>query len=391
MPLFKYRGYRTDGSTIDGSIEASGLTEAAARVRAEGIFPSEIAPSGIRDKKRAFWRRDEAFLSHTTRQLSTLLSAGVPLIEALQTLAAENSGFQREMLIAVREAVSGGLSLHKALEQFGTVFPEFYINMVHSGEQSGTLDRVLMSLADFLEGQQALRARVQTSLIYPVLMVSVSVLVLSFLFTFVIPKIVTIFRDTKASLPFITVLLISVSTVFVKYWWALAAAAAGIAFSLRRFVRTHRLEVDRFILTLPGSLIQSLYYARFARTLGFLLGGGLPMLKALALAARSVGNREIERVVVAAERKVAEGQSLSSALEGFPPVFIQLIATGEKSGKMSETLQRAVQSYEEDFNRKVTRVISLFEPAMIIVMGFVVLFIVLAVLLPLFQLNQLIK
>jgi general secretion pathway protein F len=165
--------------------------------------------------------------------------------------------------------------------------------------------------------------------------------------------------------------------------------AAGI--SVRKFLASHRLLVDTLLLSLPGNVIQSLYYSRFARNLGFLLEGGLPMLKALSLSAKSMGNRKLESSVLEAERRVAEGQSLSSTLEGFPPVFIQLISTGEKSGRLPETLNRAAQSYEEEFNRKVNRVVSLFEPAMILAMGLVVLFIVLAVLLPMFQLNQLIK
>jgi general secretion pathway protein F len=295
------------------------------------------------------------------------------------------------MLIAIRERVSGGASLSKALEEFSRVFPEFYINMVHSGEQSGTLDKVLMRLADFLESRDSVRARVRSAMIYPIMMTGISIIVLSFLFTFVIPKIVKIFNDTKAALPFVTLVLIFVSNVFIKYWWAIMAVVIAAGISVRKFLASHRLLVDTLLLRLPGNVIQSLYYSRFARNLGFLLEGGLPMLKALSLSAKSMGNRKLESSVLEAERRVAEGQSLSSTLEGFPPVFIQLISTGEKSGRLPDTLNRAAQSYEEEFNRKVNRVVSLFEPAMILAMGLVVLFIVLAVLLPMFQLNQLIK
>lgn len=313
------------------------------------------------------------------------------MMEALQSLSAEQKGFYREMLIAVKERVSGGAGLSKALEEFGDIFPEFFINMIHSGEQSGTLDKVLVQLADYLESQNTVRARVRSAMIYPLLMMGVSIVVLSFLFTFVIPKIVKIFNDTKATLPFITVVLIFVSNIFIRYWWLIVGLMIGVGVAARRFLRTHRILIDRVLLRLPGNVIQSLYYSRFARTLGFLLAGGLPMLKALGLSARSMGNRHLEAGVLSAERKVAEGQSLSSTLEGFPPVFVQLIATGEKSGRLPETLNRAAQSYEEEFNRRVNRAVSLFEPAMILVMGLVVLFIVLAVLLPMFQLNQLIK
>ena len=391
MPIFKYRGYTPDGKDVSGSIEASGPGDAMARAKAEGVFPSEVVESGLTGRKKIFQRRDESFLPGMTRQLSILLSSGVPMMEALQSLSAEQKGFYREMLIAVKERVSGGAGLSKALEEFGDIFPEFFINMIHSGEQSGTLDKVLVQLADYLESQNTVRARVRSAMIYPLLMMGVSIVVLSFLFTFVIPKIVKIFNDTKATLPFITVVLIFVSNIFIRYWWLIVGLMIGVGVAARRFLRTHRILIDRVLLRLPGNVIQSLYYSRFARTLGFLLAGGLPMLKALGLSARSMGNRHLEAGVLSAERKVAEGQSLSSTLEGFPPVFVQLIATGEKSGRLPETLNRAAQSYEEEFNRRVNRAVSLFEPAMILVMGLVVLFIVLAVLLPMFQLNQLIK
>jgi len=390
MPIFKYRGYRTDGTDVDGTIEASGLNDAMVRVREEGIFPSEVVESGG-TKKGIFQRADQSLLPHMTRQLSLLLSSGVPLMEALQSLSAEHKGMNREMLIAIKEKVAGGVSLYKALEEFPDIFPDFFTSMIHSGEQSGTLDKVLLRLADFLESQNTIKAKVRASLIYPILMMAVSIVVLSFLFTFVIPKIVKIFKDTKAALPFITVVLIFVSNIFIKYWWIMVAGAVAGTLYVKRFIAGHGLLVDRLILRLPGNILQSLCYSRFARTLGFLLEGGLPMLRALSLAAKSMGNRELEASVRDAERRVAEGQSLSSTLEGFPPVFVQLIATGEKSGRLPETLKRAADSYEEEFNRKVNKAVSLFEPAMILVMGLVVLFIVLAVLLPMFQLNQLIK
>jgi general secretion pathway protein F len=391
MPIFRYRGYTSDGRDVNGSIEAAGLNDAMLRVRAEGIFPSEVTESVVAGGKGKFRKTDESFLPNVTRQLSILLSSGVPLMEAFQSLSAEHKGFYREMLIAVKERVSGGASLSKALEEFSRIFPEFYINMVRSGEQSGTLDKVLVRLADFLENRNALRAKVRSAMIYPLLMLGISIIVLSFLFTFVIPKIVKIFDDTKAALPFITIVLIFVSNVFIKYWWAILGVVTGAGIIVRRLLLPHRLFVDGLLLRLPGNVIQSLYYSRFAGNLGFLLEGGLPMLKALSLSARSMGNKKLEASVLDAERRVAEGQSLSLTLEGFPPVFIQLISTGEKSGKLPDTLKRAALAYEEEFNRKVNRAVSLFEPAMILTMGLVVLFIVFAVLLPMFQLNQLIK
>lgn len=391
MPIFRYSGFKADGTNVSGVIEASGLNDAAGKIKAEGIFPGDIVEPRVRHKKRMFQGIDETFIPNMTRQLSILLSSGVPLIDALQSLSDEHKGFYRDMLIAIKESVSGGAGLYRAMEDFGDYFPEFYINMVQAGEQSGTLDKALIKLADFLESQNNVKSKVRSSMIYPIFMMGVSIVVLSFLFTFVIPKIVKIFKDTEGTLPFITIVLIFISNIFINYWWAMIGGAAALFLSTKRFLKSQRLFIDRVILKLPGNVLQSLYYTRFARTLGSLIEGGLPMLRALRLSAKSMGNKALEESVLNAEVKVAEGQRLSASLEMFPPVFIQLIATGEKSGRLAETLNRAADSYEEEFNRKVNKAVSIFEPAMILLMGLVVGFIVLAVLLPMFQLNQLVK
>lgn len=391
MPIFSYSGYRTDGTDVTGIIEASGVSDALTKIKAEGVLPVNIAEPRIRFKKGLFHRIDETFLPNMTRQLSILISSGVPLIEALNSISAENKGFYKDVLIAIKERISSGAGLSRAMEDFDGLFPEFYLNMVQAGEESGTLDKVLIRLADFMESQDKLRAKIRLSMIYPIFMTGISIVVLSFLFTFVIPKIVKIFKDTQSTLPFITLVLIFISNIFINYWWIIAGFASGLYVYARKFVKQRRLLIDSLILKLPGSTVQSLYYARFARTLGFLIEGGLPILKALRLSAKSTGNKSIEASVLKAEEKVAEGQRLSSSLEIFPPVFIQLIATGEKSGRLAETLKRAADSYEEEFYRKVNKAVSIFEPAMILFMGLIVGFIVLAVLLPIFQLNQLIK
>lgn len=391
MPIFQYKGLRADGRETGGTIEASGLGDAIARVKDEGVFPSEVREAGIKLKKGRFRRVDDSFLPGVTRQLSMLLASGVPLTEALSTLSAEYRGLYRNILVNIKDRVSGGAALHRALRDFGDFFPGFYINMVFSGEQSGSLSRVLVKLADYLEKQNTVRARVRSAMVYPLIMMGVSIIVLSFLFTFVIPKIVKIFTDTKSALPFITVILIFISNIFVKYWWVLAGGALAAYTLSSKYIKKERLFFDRLLLRLPGGIIQSLYYSRFARTLAFLLDGGLPMLKALRLSSGAIGNRALEASVLKAEEMVAEGHSLHAALEGFPPVFIQLISTGEKGGMISEALMRAADVYDEEFSRRVNRALSVFEPGLILLMAILTGFIVLAVILPMFQLNQLIR
>jgi len=393
MPIFQYKGYRNDGSEAAGTIEANSLKDAVIRLKDSGLYPQKVheALSEQRFGLRFLRRADTSLLPPITRQLATLLSSGVPLMEALHSIAEENKGIWKRMFIDIKEKVSGGANFSKALEDYPGVFPEFYINTVAAGEMSGTLDTVLKRLADFLEEQDRMKAKVRTSLIYPVFMICIGFLVLSFLFTFVIPKITKIFKDTGSALPFITLALIMISNIFQKYWWILLGLIGGMYLGFRKFTEKNRNFLDGLLLRMPGNIMQSLYFGRFARTLGFLLEGGLPVLKALDFAGRATGNGVIQQRVQEAGQKVAEGARLAPSLDRFPPVLLQLISTGEKTGRLVDVLKKAADSYEEEFSRKVERFLSLLEPVMILTMGLVVGLIVLAVLLPIFQLNQLIQ
>jgi general secretion pathway protein F len=391
MPIFQYSGYRTDGSEVAGTIEANSQKDAVLRLQESGLYPNNVRETVYYEKSGLFRRTDANFLPSVTRQLSTLLSSGVTLMEALSAVADENSGFWKNLLITIKEKVAAGASFSKALEECNTIFPEFYVNMVAAGETSGTLDKVLVRLADFLETQSSLKAKVRTSMVYPVFMICVGFIVLSFLFAFVIPKITKIFKDTESALPFLTVVLIAISDIFQHYWWLLIGLLLSGIFGLRRLKEKNRLLIDRIVVRLPGKIIQSLYFARFTRTLGFLLEGGLPVLRALELSAKAIGNAVLQNRVIEAAQRVAEGARLSASLEGFPPVLLQLISTGERSGQLVGVLKNAADSYEEEFSRRVQKALAFLEPAMILAMGVIVGLIVLAVLLPIFQLNQLIK
>ncbi len=391
MPIFQYTGYRPDGSSTEGTIEAEGLQAAVSGVKSLGIYPRDVIEYVHREKGWGFRRSDSRLLPNITRQLSILLASGVPMIEALRSLSEEKRGFWKGLLVDIRERVSAGASLSRALGQYQKIFPDFYRNMVEAGEQSGTLDMVLQKVADFLEKQASVREKIRTAMVYPAFMASVGFIVVSFLFTFVVPKIVRIFENSQSALPLITVVLIAISNIFVHYWWALIFIAAAIPSLIRRTRKNNRPFIDRIKLKVPGGLMQVLYYGRFARTLGFLLDGGLPMLRALELSAKSIGNIILEEKIMLAATRVAEGARLSASLEGFPPILLQLISTGEKSGTLVELLAKAADSYEEEYERSVQKFLSLLEPVMILLMGLIVGFIVLAVLLPMFQMNQLVK
>jgi general secretion pathway protein F len=388
MPIFKYKGYRAGGAETSGTIEAEGLRDAAVKIKELGLYPRDITPAEKAGRRgRGFRRSERAMLPQLTRQLSVLMASGVPLVEAIQAVSREARGRWKNVLVDVRERVAGGASLARAMEGHQSVFPESYINLVAAGEQSGNLDDVFMKLADFLEGQQSMKDKVSVALIYPIFMMGVVLVVLVLLFTYVVPKIVTVFEQREVALPLATVILIALSHFFSNYWWALLGGAAVLGYSGKRILNRYRERVDRLLLR----ALPSLYLSRFARTLGFLLEGGVPMLRALELSGRASANQVLEGIVKTAEGRVSEGARLSASLEGLPPVMLELVATGEKSGQLPMVLGRAATSYESEFDRRIQRFLAILEPSMIIFMGLIVAFIVFAILLPMFQMNQLIQ
>jgi len=391
MPLFKYTGYKADGSKIEGAFEADSPDDAIVKVKSIGVYPKKIVRA-ISFKKRFFpITRLSLLLPDITRGLSTLLLSGVPLIEAVGAMAGEQKGQWKNILIDIKDRLSAGASLVRAMQAYPSLFPEFYVSMVSAGEGSGKLAEVLSKLSDFLETQKSIKNKLRTSLVYPVFMTLVSIFVLSFLFTFVIPKITKIFEETSTALPFITRLLILISAVFHKFWWLIVAFIAVSAVLYKRLKKTKREVIDAILLKTPGKILQSLYISRFALTMSFLLSGGLPILQAMQLSAKATGNAFLENKIMSARNLVSQGARLSSSLEGFPLTFLQIISTGEQSGQLSDVLKKAAKSYETEFDRKLQGAINLLEPSLILFMGLCVGFIVIAVLLPIFELNQLIR
>lgn len=391
MPIFQYKGYRNDGSKISGTVEANSSRDAVIKLKEVGLYPVDISEAVYKKGLGLFKSSQRILLETTTRQLAILLSSGVPLVEALSSIAEDHKGYWKNILIGIRDKIAGGMSFSKSLEDYKDIFPEFYINMVAVSEASGNLDIVLIQLAEFLEAQDVIKSKIRISMIYPLFMIFTGFIVLSFLFTFVIPKIVTIFKETKTALPFITIILINISDLFRKFWWIIIGLLFGLIYLFKRLSENNRLFIDKILYHFPGEILKNLYYGRFTRALGFLLGGGLPVLKALELSSRVTGNKFLETKILESKKRVAEGVKLSSSLEGLSPFLIQLISTGEKSGKLVEILKKAGETYEEEFSRSMQRIVSLLEPLMILVMGLFVAFVVLAILLPIFQLNQLIK
>lgn len=403
MPIFRYKGYCSDGRETSGTIEADSLRSARDVLRQQQILPAEltneetVAPQGLRQR---FHRRvPVAVLALFTRRLATLVAASVPIHEALSALHSQEQHPElRALLGRVKGRVAEGAPLARALSEEAQVFSSTYVAMVAAGEASGALDNILQRLADFLERQEEMRRTVTGALAYPLLMTVVGSGVMIFLLAFVIPKITGVFADNRTALPLLTVALLTVSSLLRKGWWLLVLVAVVASEGYRRLARRESFLAvrDRKLLVIPvvGNLIRTLALARFARILSLMLGSGVPLLRALEISAEAVSNRAFQAVLSEARTTVIEGGSLSAALSRaplFPPLLTHLIAVGERSGTLETTLETAGQNFEREFTAATSRLMALLEPLLVLAMGLAVGLVVIAVLLPIFELNQLIK
>ncbi|WP_298433849.1 type II secretion system inner membrane protein GspF [Geobacter sp.] len=403
MPTFRYSAYTAAGRETAGTVEAESLKEARLRLKRDGLFPRELAPAEeeVRGPGRSLFGRRVglAELALVTRRLATLVASQVPVFEAVTTLwEQEPAGELKKALGRVRERLAEGGSLSRALALEPRLFSESYVSMVAAGEASGALDAVLERLAQFLEDQRAIKGKVTAALAYPLLMTVVGGGVMLFLLAFVIPKIVTIFQDNKAVLPLITIVVIKTSTFIRGFWWALLIAAAALVWLYRRLMtrEEHRLRRDRLVLRLPlaGPLVQRLLLSRFAKVLGLLLAAGVPVIRALEITGDAVVNREYRGALHGIAAELAEGGSLSGAMKSrhlFPPLLVHMVAVGEKGGELEGMLDKAGSAFEREFESAVSSVMSLLEPLLVLAMGLAVGIMVVAVLLPIFELNQLIR
>jgi len=403
MPSFRYSAYGRDGGEVSGVVDADNPRAARERLKKEGLIPRTIVTAEEAEAKgtlKALRRRVSLpELCLMTRRLATLLGSAVPIYEAIATLyAQERPGELKNILGRVRDRLAEGSGLAKALAAEPRVFSDSYVSMVAAGEASGALEIILERLAEFLEDSAAIRSKVVTALAYPTLMVVVGTGVMMFLLGFVVPKIVTIFEESKAALPLITVILIKASHLVQKGWWALILLAIAVVFTYRRLARGEefRHRQDRLLLRLPlaGALWQRLILSRFAKVLGLLLVSGVPVIRAMDITSAAVVNREYRAWLARVKEELIEGGSLSAALGKsplFPPLLVHMIAVGEKSGELEKMLTRAGDAFEREFEASVTRLMALLEPLLVLGMGVCVGLVVVAVLLPIFELNQLVK
>jgi len=407
MPVFDYQALDAKGKTVSGIIDADGAQAARQKIRDMGNFPvniKEVTEGESSEKRHApslqglFSRVTPAQVSLWTRQLATLTGAGFPLVSALTTLVSQTKtqGFTK-IAARIKDSIVEGNSFASALTLYPSIFSQIYINMVRAGETSGTLEIVLQRLADIMEKQQELKSRIQTAMAYPILMTAVGALVLFFLMTFVVPNITTIFEDMNQALPTPTRFLIAASDLFKKYWWTLAIILAGALVAMKAFRKTDRglAVTDRLLLAAPviGPMLKKIAAARFARTLGSLLENGVTMLPALEIVKNITGNVIISDLIAKASEEVEKGQGLGVSLAAddvFPDLAVQMVQVGEQSGELEPMLYKIADVYENEVQASIMSMMAMLEPVMILAMAVVVLFIVLSICLPIFEMNQLV-
>ena len=404
MAAFEYIALDDQGKQHKGTLEADSGRQVRQMLRDKQWTPLNI--NALTERKTEVNARSSFSLRRgisplelatVTRQLATLVQAAMPIEEALKGVAAQQEkGRIKNLLLAVRSRVLEGYTLAKSLDAFSDVFPQMYRATVAAGEHAGYLDRVLNRLADYTEARMRSGQKVQQALVYPIILMVASIGIVSFLLGFVVPDVIKVFLDSGQQLPFITELLVNASNGLQTWWPFLIGGIIVLILGVRRLLQREavRLAWHQTLLKLPliGRFVQTANAARFASTLSILTRSGVSLVEALVIAAQVINNDAIKNAVQTVAKRVSEGTSLNKSLTEtghFPPLMLHMIASGEATGELDQMLERTAQHQQMELEGRITVVLGLFEPLMMVVMGGVVMLIVLAILLPILNMNQL--
>ncbi|MCX7918047.1 MAG: type II secretion system F family protein [bacterium] len=403
MANFLYRAKNRTGQIVTGVLVGDSRAAVIERLSGMGLTPLELTTQEAIDQRSSKYllrkRVRKADVSRFMKQLADLLNAGVPLTKSLTTLTNQQSNpYWKTIIQQIKNSVVAGSSLANALAEYPKIFSELQVNLVKAGEISGSLESVLSRIAEFLEKEQNLIARVKAALAYPILLFIVGTASVAFLLTFFIPKFAVLFADLGQSLPIPTLILLSISGWLRSWWILLLLVISGSIILFRRWVKTKsgKYRFDEFKLVLPivRDIVVKIAVSRFCRTLGTLLRSGIPLLTALQSVKDATGNEIIAREIGEVAGSIREGQSLAEPLRLsriFPPSVVEMIAVGEEAGNLEEVLIRIAESYDTEVDNTVRVLVSLLEPVMIICMACIIGFIVISMLLPIFSLNSMIK
>lgn len=404
MGAFNYQALDPRGRLVKGVLEGDSQRQIRQQLRQRDLRPVSVAAVVTASRKPSVGRlswgglsgRDLALL---TRQLATLVESGMPLADSLQATARQSRKPRvKSILLEVRSRVAEGHTLAYGLGEFPSVFDELYRAMVRAGENAGYLGPVLIRLADHAEARQFRQQKLRAAMVYPIILIGVALLVIAALMTFVVPKLIQIFATSNTALPLLTRVLIASSDFFSQFGLLLLIVLAATGVMVKRALQIDAVRVrwDRALLSIPvvGELIRGLDAARYSATLSILIGSGVPLLHALSIASEVLGNRVLREASAVVRQRVEQGSSLHRALEEvgvFPPMLVHLIASGEASGELENMLGRAAANQERDVEMTLGTLVSVFEPLLVVFMGGFVLLVVLAVLMPIFNLNTLVK
>jgi len=406
VPAFRYEAVDTLGATRKGVLNADSARAARSDLRTQGLVPivvdaiaSQVDDSGQTRRRGLGDRLSTVELSLFTRQLASLLEASLPLEQAFTALLEQaERTYVRDLIASIRSEIMGGASLSDALGQHPRDFADIYRALVASGEQIGQLAKVLSRLADYIERRNSLVQKVRLAFTYPAIVTVVAFAIVIFLLTYVVPQIVSVFANTKQKLPLLTVVMLAISDFVRSYGLIVAAVVVTLFWLWRRALRQPDIKMrwHRWLLTAPmyGKFERSLNTARFASTLAITTGSGVPILRALQTSRDTLSNVAMRAQVEEAANSVREGVGLARALSAhkhFPPMLIHMIRAGEVTGELPAMLDRAANAQEQDLERRALTIAGLLEPALILAMGVVVLLIVLAVLMPIIEINQLVR
>ncbi|MFN7729437.1 MAG: type II secretion system inner membrane protein GspF [Bdellovibrio sp.] len=403
MPIFEYRGLTKAGKNTSGVVDAENLRAARMKIKKDGVFVVDIrdkkksSPGGGKKKATGGKSVGVKDISLMTRQLATLIKANIPLVDALTAVAEQvENPVLSEAISDCKNMVNEGSPLHKALGKYPNIFNNIYVSMCEAGEMSGTLDVILMRLAEFTESQNELRTKVKGALTYPIVMLVVTLGLLVFLFVFVIPKIVTVFENApNLKLPWLTEVIIALSGVLVNYWYVLIGLSFLVWLIFTNWKKTPagKTQWDLISLKLPlfGEMNRMVAVSRFTRTLATLLTGGVPMLHALQIVRNVVDNDIIAKAVDEARSNISEGEGIAGPLKRsgqFPPIVIHMVTIGEKTGELENMLLQVSDAFEFQVKSKIETMTSLMGPVVLIVMGLAVGIIVFAVMVPMFEITN---
>jgi general secretion pathway protein F len=398
MPVYEYKGLSKAGKNVKGTLDIDSVRSARARLKKDGIFVVELrdktkANKSNKQKKASRGGVNTEDLATMTRQLATLLKANIPLVETLQATADQVENMTlKEALSDIKNMVNEGSSFHKGLAKYPKLFTHIYVTMCEAGEMSGTLDVILIRLAEFTEAQNELNSKVKSAMLYPIIMIGFVSVMMGVLFIFVIPKMQVIFESAELKLPWYTQVVIGASGILVNYWLLIFFTVVGIVVIFKNWKNSPAGsdQWDAITLKLPisGKIARMIAVSRFTRTLSTLLVGGVPMLQAMDIVRNVVGNAVLAKAIDAARENIREGESIAGPMKKsgqFPPIVIHMISIGEKTGELEGMLTQVSDTYDFQVKTQVEGLTSLLEPVMIIMMGLVIGVIVFAIMIPMFE------